>query len=104
MYVRFQVQYLKASDNRWANSGSAGDSGFKYVGSAKYKRPRDRPHFVLAPPTAGQIFIVRGAVTFEWRRNGEGRSPGAQAHAVQAPQHPRLGPRGLQRRQVRASR
>lgn len=71
MYVRFQVQYWKASDNRWHNIGSAGDSGFKYVGSAKYKVRETGRTFVLAAPKEGQVFIVRGAVTFEWRRNGE---------------------------------
>jgi hypothetical protein len=71
MYVRFQVQYFSASDRRWHNIGAAGDSGFLPVGSGKYKARQTGRTFKLAAPKAGQVYIVRGAATYEWRREGE---------------------------------
>lgn len=71
MYVRFQVQYFRSSDKKWHNIGPSGDSGFISVGSAKYKARQTGRTFKLSAPKQGQVYIVRGAVTFEWRRDGE---------------------------------
>lgn len=71
MYVRFQVQYFKASDNAWHNIGTSGDSGWKFIGSAKFKARETGLTFKFAEPKVGQVFILRGAVTYEWRREGE---------------------------------
>lgn len=71
MYVRFQVQYFRSSDSRWHNIGPGGDSGFIFVGSGKYRARQTGRTFTLKAPKEGQVFIVRGAVTYEWRRDGE---------------------------------
>jgi hypothetical protein len=71
MFMRFQLQYFRVGDNRWHNVGSGGDSGFLRVGSAKFKARQSGRNFILQPPPDGASQIVRGAVTFEWRRKGE---------------------------------
>lgn len=70
MYVRFQLQYYRTSDNRWHNIGQGGDSGFIGVGSGKYKARQTGRNFTVTPPSSGS-FILRGAVTYEWRLGGE---------------------------------
>ncbi len=70
MYIRFQLQYYSAADTRWHNIGETGDSGFISVGSAKFKARQTGRNFAVKPPSSGS-FILRGAVTYEWRRGGE---------------------------------
>ncbi len=70
MFMRFQVQYYRVDENRWHNIGDTGDSGFIDVGSARYKARRTGRDFVIKPPVTG-AWILRGAVTYEWRRSGE---------------------------------
>lgn len=76
MYMRFQVQYFRASDNRWHNITNGGDSGFISVGPAKYRVRQAGRLFVFAPP-AGGSFELRGRVLFQWRRGGR-----VKRHAV----------------------
>ena len=68
MYMRFQVQYFKVSANQWANGDATADSGFRSVGSAKYRRRESGWNFAITPPPAGQTYRLRGIVTFEWRK------------------------------------
>lgn len=68
MFVRFQVQYLSAVDDKWHNLGADGDSGWVALGSGRYRARQAGRDFELQQPEAGQTFRVRGAVTFEWRR------------------------------------
>jgi hypothetical protein len=69
MYMRFRVQYLRGSDQRWHNILEGGDSGYVLVGSARFKARQAGRLFVFAPP-AGGSFQMRGRVTFQWRRKG----------------------------------
>jgi hypothetical protein len=67
MYMRLQVQFQR-DDGSWRQLGSRGDSGFIDVGSSRSRAPRQGGQsFTLAPPKAGDLFILRGLVTFEWR-------------------------------------
>src|SRR3954447_17047122 len=66
MYMRFQVQYFRASDQMWHNISSGGDSGFVRVGSADLRDRQAGRLFVFAPP-AGGSWQLRGVITFEWR-------------------------------------
>jgi hypothetical protein len=70
MFIRFQVQYYLAAKNEWHNIGDTGDSGFIDVGRATFKARRTGRDFVIKPPTSGS-WILRGAVTYEWRKGGE---------------------------------
>jgi hypothetical protein len=68
MYMRFQIQYEDTSA-RWRSVGQGGDSGFLAVGSSTFKARQAGRTFTL-DVTPGSHYIVRGVVTFEWRRKG----------------------------------
>ena len=84
MYMRFQVQYFKVSAGQWANGDATADSGFRAVGSAKYRRRESGWNFSITPPPAGQTYRLRGVVSFEWRK---GSKVVRRAHKVTAPGH-----------------
>src|SRR4051794_6342196 len=71
MYMRFQVQYRDGAKKRWRDLGPAADSGFLAVGSARYRRRESGRNIAISPPPVGQAFLLRGVVTFEWRRGDE---------------------------------
>jgi len=70
MFMRFQLQFFDQKDKQWHNIGTSGDSGFVPVGSGKFKQRQSGRNFTVRPPRTG-AFILRGAVTFEWRLDGE---------------------------------
>ena len=67
MYMRFQVQYFRASTQKWAPTDATVDSGFQSVGAAKFRRRESGWNFSITPPPAGQTYRLRGIVSFEWR-------------------------------------
>ena len=67
MFMRFRVQYMDRRLGRWVDLASA-DSGFLPVGSSRTARQGGRS-FVLYPPTGGAAFVLRGVVSFQWRRS-----------------------------------
>jgi hypothetical protein len=67
MFMRFRVQYLDATTNKWLDLGQGADSGFLKVGSSEFTRQLGRS-FQLAPPTGTSAYTLRGYVTFQWRR------------------------------------
>jgi hypothetical protein len=67
MYMRFQVQYFRASTQTWAPTDATVDSGFQSVGSAKFRRRESGWNFSITPPPTGQTYRLRGVVSFEWR-------------------------------------
>lgn len=71
MFMRFQLQYFDGSDKKWHNLGPSGDSGFIDVGSAKFRRRQAGRNFTVTPPKDGSSYLLRGAVTFEWRLGTE---------------------------------
>jgi hypothetical protein len=67
MFMRFQLQYER-DDGSWRLLGDSGDSGFIDVGRARTRLSRQAGHsFRLSPPPAGNVYALRGLVTFEWR-------------------------------------
>jgi hypothetical protein len=71
LFMRVQVQYLRRSDGTWRGMGRGADSGFVDLGSGAAKVRQSGRTFTLNPPEAGQpAFMLRGYVTFEWRRDG----------------------------------
>jgi len=70
MFMRFQLQYFDKRDGKWHNIDASGDSGFVPVGSARFKQRQSGRNFTVRPPRTG-AFVMRGAVTFEWRKDGE---------------------------------
>lgn len=68
LFMRYRLQYLGSSDNAWHHLDEGGDSGFVDVGSGRYRRREAGRNFMLDAPTAGREYVLRGLVTFEWRR------------------------------------
>lgn len=70
MWMRFEVQFLAADDGKWHNVPEGGDSGFVYVGPARFKAGQSGRSFRISPKK-GQQVLLRGRVSFEWRLKGE---------------------------------
>jgi hypothetical protein len=72
LFMRIQVQFLRRADNTWHALGGSGDSGFVDAGNGAAARGRQSGRtFTLSPPADGKpAFVLRGLVTFEWRRDG----------------------------------
>jgi hypothetical protein len=67
LFMRFQVQYQR-DDGTWRLLSSGGDSGFIDAGRARGRGARQAGHsFKVSPPRAGNVYTLRGLVTFEWR-------------------------------------
>ena len=67
LFMRFQVQYQR-TDGTWRLLSAGGDSGFMDLGRARGRGARQAGHsFTVTPPQAGNVYTLRGLVTFEWR-------------------------------------
>lgn len=71
LYMRFRVQWFSFAKNRWLDTGSR--TGWRYVGSARYKSTQAGFSFKFADPPKGAEFRLRGEVGFQWRAR-KGRS------------------------------
>ena len=70
LFMRLQLQF-RGSEGRWRRMGRSGDSGFLAVGRGDARVRQAGRTFTLTPPAAGRpAFVMRGLVTFEWRRGG----------------------------------
>lgn len=67
MYMRFRVQYLDGTTNKWIDVGKGGDSGFVKLGSAQLTREGGRS-FQFMPVVGQPAFTMRGTVSFQWRQ------------------------------------
>ncbi len=68
MYMRFRLQY-RAANKQWVDLTTEAGSGFVAVGRAKSTRQAGRS-FQLVPVPGKPAFLLRGVVSFEWRRGG----------------------------------
>src|SRR4051794_31701700 len=71
MFMRFQVQYFSRSEKRWHNIAEGADSGWVAAGSARYRARQAGWSFRFTPPTDGSSHLLRGAVTYEWRKGSK---------------------------------
>jgi hypothetical protein len=72
LFMRLQVQFYRRSDGSWRGLGRGADSGFLDVGHGAARVRQAGRTFTMAPPGTGQsAFLLRGLVTFEWRREDE---------------------------------
>jgi hypothetical protein len=69
LYMRFQVQF-RGPAGVWKYVGPSGDSDFQLVGTGDMKVVQAGHNFMLQAPVKGQI-VVRGEVTFEWRKGAK---------------------------------
>jgi hypothetical protein len=67
MYMRFRLQYLDSTTKHWVDLANGADSGFVAVGAAKSARQAGFS-FQLTPVVGKPAFMLRGVVSFEWRR------------------------------------
>lgn len=70
MFMRFKVQYFSRRDQLWHNISKGGSSEFRSVGPANVKARQAGVSFRFTPAT-GTVFLLRGKVNFQWRRNGK---------------------------------
>jgi hypothetical protein len=66
MYMRFRLQYM-ASGKHWVDLTTEAGSGWVAVGRAKATRQAGRS-FQLVPVPGKPAFMLRGVVSFQWRR------------------------------------
>jgi hypothetical protein len=67
MFMRFRLQYLNSATKHWVDLANGADSGFLAVGAAKSARQAGFT-FQLTPVPGKPAFMLRGVVSFEWRR------------------------------------
>jgi hypothetical protein len=66
MFMRFRLQYM-ASSKHWVDLTTEAGSGWVAVGHAKATRQAGRS-FQLVPVPGKPAFMLRGVVSFQWRR------------------------------------
>jgi hypothetical protein len=71
MFMRFRVQF-QDSEGRWRTikSGSLSDSGWVRVATGRRGEHDAGWSFEFKPPASGGAHVLRGMVSFEWRRGG----------------------------------
>jgi hypothetical protein len=69
MYMRFRVQY-QTLDGRWRTVKTGADSHWRKVTTARRGEYDAGWTFEFKPPATGGAHVMRGLVTFEWRRAG----------------------------------
>jgi hypothetical protein len=70
MYMRFRVQF-KDVDGRWVIvKDPLTDSGWRRIATGKRGEYDSGWSFSFKPPVSGGAHVLRGIVTFEWRRSG----------------------------------
>ena len=74
MWMRFHAQFYKAKTRQWFDVKGNGVSPWQYVGRARVKSQEAGYTFSFAPPAAGNAFVLRGVVDFQWRVKRRTRS------------------------------
>jgi hypothetical protein len=67
MYMSFRLQYMEAASKQWVDLASAKSPAYVYVGPAGSVRQGGRS-FQLVPRTGKPPSMLRGVVSFQWRR------------------------------------
>jgi hypothetical protein len=71
LFMRFRLQYrLAGTPVRWVDLAGGAASGFVNVGSAKSARQAGWS-FQLMPPAGRPATMLRGVITFQWRRGSQ---------------------------------
>jgi hypothetical protein len=69
MYMRFQLQYLDSSTQKWVDLGPSADSGFVELGGGAVSVRQAGRTFELV--ASSSTYTLRGYVEFQWRREGK---------------------------------
>ena len=70
MFMRFRVQF-RDLNGRWRTVKAGADSGWQRVAIGRRGQHDDGWMFEFKPPTAGGAHVLRGLVSFQWRRSGD---------------------------------
>ena len=68
MYMRFRTQFYSQEDFSWKYVSEGGRSPWVLAGSARFLFKETGYEFKFDPPRAGQSYLLRGVVEFQWRR------------------------------------
>ena len=68
MYMRFRTQFYSQDDFSWHYVSQGGSSPWVLAGSARFAFKETGYEFEFDPPRAGQSYLLRGVVEFQWRR------------------------------------
>ena len=69
MYMRFRVQY-QTLEGEWRAVKSGADSRWRKIANGRRGEHDAGWTFEFKPPATGGAHVLRGVVSFEWRRNG----------------------------------
>jgi hypothetical protein len=69
MYMRFRVQY-QTLEGEWRAVTSGADSRWRKVASGRRGEYDSGWTFEFKPPATGGAHMLRGVVSFQWRRDG----------------------------------
>jgi hypothetical protein len=67
MYMSFRLQYVPSGGRRWVDLASSVHAAFVAVGGGGSAR-QDGSSFEITPVAGHAAFVLRGVVTFQWRR------------------------------------
>ena len=71
LFMRLRVQFQRG-DGTWQSIRRGGDSGFLELGRGDARVRQAGRTFTVTPPPAGRpAYVLRGLVTFEWRRGDQ---------------------------------
>ena len=68
MYMRFRTQFYSQDDFSWKYVREGGTSPWVLAGSARFLFKETGYEFRFDPPGAGESYMLRGVVEFQWRR------------------------------------
>jgi len=72
MWMRFRASYFDRGTEQWRDVAGASRSPWVKVGNARFANRQAGRTFKIAPPAPTTSHVVRGVVSFRWRRkNGE---------------------------------
>jgi hypothetical protein len=69
MYMRFRVQY-QTLEGEWRRVKSGADSHWRKVANGRRGEHDAGWTFEFKPPATGGAHVLRGVVSFQWRRDG----------------------------------
>jgi hypothetical protein len=67
MYMRFRLQYMNTTSKAWTDLSKSASPSYSSVGSGVSARQAGRS-FQLNPVAGQPAFMLRGVVSFQWRR------------------------------------
>jgi hypothetical protein len=70
MFMRFRVQFYSRSEQRWKFVRSGADSGWVYVGRARFAARQGGNSFEFSPPSSGTT-LLRGLTYYQWRKGSK---------------------------------